>query len=437
MLIRVALLISLLCCALLAQDPPKGKCSTCNGQKQVKCFSCDGKTGSQVACPACPDGGFPCPGCQGAGTLMCISCGGGGKAGGDQLKCCTCGGGGKLDCLLCDKGNVPCTRCKGSGKVSMECPTCAKSGHLRCPECSGYATAAKCPPCGGSKQEKCPGCAGQGELPKPCDVCKGHGKQPCGTCYGHGKQSCTQCLGGGKYHKSGDARENVMDKCDQCGTKGCQPCATCKGKGLEKCAQCQGKGGAKAPCWWCAGAKSIPCRRCAGETRYWTGKHEASGVVVTVLPCQDLEPQFSLGLKDSAGLTDYRVWRVILDGREGAAPFQLGGADGFALIGVSPSSTEVATLDTASLFAPETIASLERKLPSWGGHADAFQAPVKVQPKTVEVRFVVSDRSLGTDATVFRLRLNTDSSQVSELEAKPLTVDAWIAICAGAAKAAK
>lgn len=422
--------------AVFAEDPPKpGKCATCDGAKQVKCFSCGGKIGAQVPCPACPDGGFACPGCQGTGTLQCPACGGAGKAGVDSLKCLVCAGGGKLDCLLCDKGRIKCVRCKGTGKVALECPTCGRTGHLRCPDCAGYAKEAKCPACNGTHQEKCPACGGSGDQPKQCDRCLGYGVQPCNRCYGHGKAICTQCGGVGKTHKSSDASGKKMEACDACGGKGYTPCDPCKGRGVMPCESCKGKPVDKVPCAWCGGSKTIPCRRCATLGTYWTGKEEHTGVVLTVFPCQDLEPQFSLGLKATANLADYRVWRVIVDGRGGTAPFQLGGSDGFQIVGVLANDAEAGSIDPATLFAPDMLKTLARRLPTWGAAVDAFDSPFKLPAKGIGVRLWVSEKTLPADAKAIRVRLTTNPTITSDLLPKPLTVDAWVSLNVAAAQA--
>ncbi len=429
-LVAVAVLASV----LFADDPPKpGKCATCDGTKQVKCFSCGARSGAQVPCPGCPDGAFACPGCHGTGTLQCPACGGVGKAGVDKLKCLVCNGGGKLDCLLCDKGKIKCARCKGTGKVPLECPTCSKSGHFRCPDCSGYAKEAKCPACNGTHAEKCPACGGSGDEAKTCERCLGYGVQPCNVCYGHGRAICPQCGGVGKYRKGGG--DKMTDKCDTCSSKGWMPCSSCKGKGAMQCEACKGKPAGKVPCWWCAGQKTIPCRRCAQLGTYWTGKEERTGVVLTVFPCQDLEPQFALGLKATANLADFRVWRVIVDGRQGTAPFQLGGQDGYQISGVLANDAEAGGLDPAGLFAPETQKTLERRLPTWGAAPDSYSSPFKLPDKGIGVRLWISDRSLVADAKAIRLRLRSDSSVATDLLPQPLTVDAWIAINVAAAQA--
>ncbi|MEO6593786.1 MAG: hypothetical protein ABIP94_03440 [Planctomycetota bacterium] len=103
------------------------KCSTCKGTTKTKCPTCERfgedadncpeckrKEGHEAVCRACAGkGAFPdplekvhCPGCRGAGFLLCVICGGGGRLKIGEAKqwsaCPGCRGTGAFKCGGCD-----------------------------------------------------------------------------------------------------------------------------------------------------------------------------------------------------------------------------------------------------------------------------------------------------------------------------------------------
>ncbi len=107
-------------------DHEQVKCATCSGSGKTKCFTCERffddaphcvecKRTKEAVCRACGGiGHFPdplekvlCPGCQGAGFVLCGLCGGGGRikdeGGGDRWSNCpACRGGGGWKCGACN-----------------------------------------------------------------------------------------------------------------------------------------------------------------------------------------------------------------------------------------------------------------------------------------------------------------------------------------------
>lgn len=104
---------------------PDVKCPNCNGSGKAKCTTCT-RLMEELGCPECKRnkertvtcrvcagaGKLPdplekvlCPGCQGAGFLLCMVCGGGGGMKIDKAKqvskCPACGGDGAWKCAGC------------------------------------------------------------------------------------------------------------------------------------------------------------------------------------------------------------------------------------------------------------------------------------------------------------------------------------------------
>ena len=93
----------------------KTKCSTCErfSEEATTCVECKRSKEREVPCRACAGtGSFPdplekvhCPGCQGAGFLVCMVCGGGGRLRIDKAKqwsaSPSCRGEGGFKCTVC------------------------------------------------------------------------------------------------------------------------------------------------------------------------------------------------------------------------------------------------------------------------------------------------------------------------------------------------
>lgn len=420
-----ATLFLVLVLRLPAED---AKCSTCAGKGEASCFACNAKGTIDAPCAIClTRADASCFACAGKGNVACGKCGGSDLAGhkADAQNCHVCRGKKTIECQVCVKGKVPCGTCKGASKASRGCPVCAGAKKFPCPDCAAGAKADPCGACQGAKQEKCPVCLGAKEVPAPCMACRGGSVNPCSACQGLGIVLCPNCNLVG--HE--DTRT-----CTKCNGKAYKPCVTCKGRGTAACQTCSGQG-TKRACWACLGSGTIGCRRCAEPVQMWSAKDEASGVRVTVLPVPAFEPYVLAALREAFPTYQPVLWRVVVDAREAKPKFELGGANGWKLIGTEPTekTCEVAEWKLPKEFEEQSGGILA----TCGLQKDGGKYPLTVAAGRVNTTLLweMGDPDAMMKGFVLR-REGKDAAELTLAEV-PATWNDWLRLMTLAVKKAK